>query len=246
MKYEYNESGLDWIGKYPKHWDLTTIKKEFWVVPSNVDKRTEEEEEEVMLCNYVDVYYNDFIDTNIDFMVATATDMEIKKFQLEVGDVLITKDSEDPFDIGVPALVKETKQKLLCGYHLSMLRTINKRIDGAFLFWTLKDEVIATQLWREACGVTRWAISSKHIKNSIIPFPPKEEQIVIVKYLEKACSEIDNVIELKVGKIRIDDTESNSQVNILRQYKKSLIHEVVTGKKQVYGLTKEKKQMQIG
>jgi len=244
MKYEYIESGLDWIGKYPKHWKLTTIKKEFWVIPSNVDKRTEDNEDEVMLCNYVDVYYNDFIDSNIEFMIATANEGEIKKFQLEIGDVLITKDSEDPFDIAVPALVKETKPKLLCGYHLSMLRTINKRIDGAFLFWALKDEVIATQLWREACGVTRWAISSKHIKNSIIPFPSKEEQIAIVKYLEKACSEIDNVIELKVGKIRIDDKESNSQVNILRQYKKSLIHEVVTGKKQVYGLNKEKQQMQ--
>ena len=240
MKYEYKESGLDWIGKYPKHWNLTTIKKEFWVIPSNVDKRTEDDEEEVKLCNYVDVYYNDFIHSKIDFMIATATEGEIKKFQLEIGDVLITKDSEDPFDIAVPALVKETEEKLLCGYHLSMLRSINKKIDGAFLFWALKDEVIATQLWREACGITRWAIASRHIKNSIIPFPPKEEQTAIVAYLKKVCSDIDKVIELKVGKIKIDDTESNSQVNILRQYKKSLIHEVVTGKKQVYGLEKEK------
>jgi len=244
MKYEYEESGLDWIGKYPKHWKLTTIKKEFWVIPSNVDKRTEDNELEVKLCNYVDVYYNDFIDSKIDFMIATATEGEVNKFHLEIGDVLITKDSEDPFDIAVPALVKYTEDNLLCGYHLSMIRTINNKVNGSFLFWVLKDEVIATQLWREACGVTRWAISSRHIKNSIIPFPPKDEQISIVKYLEKACSEIDNVIELKVGKIKIDDTESHSQVNILRQYKKSLIHEVVTGKKQVYGLIKEKKQMQ--
>src|SRR5262245_4325067 len=126
MKYVYQDSKLDWIGEYPAHWNLTTIKNEFWVIPSNVDKRTEDDEIEVKLCNYVEVYYNDFITSRIDYMVATATSGEAKKFQLEVGDVLITKDSEDPHDIGVPALVKETQDRLLCGYHLSMLRTINK------------------------------------------------------------------------------------------------------------------------
>jgi len=242
MKYEHTNSGIEWIGEIPRHWNVTSIKKEFKVIPSNVDKKSEDDETEVKLCNYVDVYYNDCITSSIDFMIATATETEIKKFQLVVGDVLITKDSEDPFDIAVPALVTETDDKLLCGYHLSILRSINNKIDGSFLFWTLKDEVIATQLWREATGITRWAIASRHIKNSTIPFPPKPEQNAIVNYLNRACADIDKVIELKVGKIKIDDVESNSQVNILRQYKKSLIHEVVTGKKQVYGITQQKEK----
>jgi type I restriction enzyme S subunit len=197
MKYEYINSGIEWIGEIPKHWGVTSIKKEFQVIPSNVDKKTEDDEDEVKLCNYVDVYYNDFITSDIDFMVASATENEINKFQLKLGDVLITKDSEDPFDIAVPALVKFTEEKLLCGYHLSMIRSINKRIEGSFLFWALKDEFIATQLWREACGVTRWAIASRHIKNSTIPFPPKNEQTAIAKYLDKACADIDRVVEIK-------------------------------------------------
>ena len=48
------------------------------------------------------------------------------------------------------------------------------------------------------------------------------------------------LIKLKAGKIKVDDIESDSQINILRQYKKSIMHEVITGKKQVYGLAKEK------
>jgi type I restriction enzyme, S subunit len=234
MKYEYQDSGLDWIGEYPLHWSLAKLKKHFYVIPSNVDKKSEDDEIEVKLCNYVDVYYNDFIDSRIDFMIATATETEINKFQLLLNDVLITKDSEDPHDIAVPALVTQAEKGLLCGYHLSLIRSSNNKIEGSYLFWALKDEVIATQLWREANGVTRWAIASRHIKNSIIPFPPKEEQIAIANYLRKACSDIDRVINLKVGRVKTDDDESPSQLNILREYKKSLIHEVVTGKKQVY------------
>ena len=78
-----------------------------------------------------------------------------------------------------------------------MIRSINKKIDGKFLFWSLKDELIASQLYREATGVTRWAIASRHIKNSTIAFPPLPEQRSIAAYLDKACQRIDNIIEIK-------------------------------------------------
>lgn len=217
VKYELKNSGIEWLEEIPKHWGVTSLKKEFQVIPSNVDKKTEDDEAEVKLCNYVDVYYNDFITSDIDFMVASATDNEINKFQLRIGDVLITKDSEDPFDIAVPALVKHSEDKLLCGYHLSMIRSINNRIEGSYLFWALKDEFIVTQLWREACGVTRWAIASRHIKNSTIPFPPKPEQIAIANYLDKACVDIDRVVEIK-----------KKQIENLQMQLKSIIHHTIT------------------
>lgn len=197
VRYEYKDTGIDCLGEIPEHWKYIPIKKEFRVIPSNVDKKSHEEEAVVKLCNYVDVYYDDFLDTTIDYMVATANDGEIKKFQLKVDDVIITKDSEDPFDIGVPAIIKETQDKFLCGYHLSMLRSVNKKIDGNFLFWSLKDEAIASQLFREATGVTRWAIASRHIKNSNITFPPLPEQKAIANYLDKACKRIDSIIDIK-------------------------------------------------
>ena len=61
---------------------------------SNVDKHSLAGEKPVLLCNYTDVYKNDFIDSSIDFMAATATDGEIARFSLKSGDVMITKDSE--------------------------------------------------------------------------------------------------------------------------------------------------------
>lgn len=217
QKYQYKNTDIEWLGEIPQHWKVTKIKNEFNVIPSNVDKKSYDDEDEVKLCNYVDVYYNNFIDNSIDFMIATATDHEIKKFQLKVGDILITKDSEDPFDIAVPALIKETEDKLLCGYHLSMIRSTINKIDGSFLFWCLKDEAIVSQLYREATGVTRWAIASRHIKNTSIAFPPPFEQKAIVNYLDLACGRIDTIIKLK-----------KKQLKEVEKYYDSKIHELIT------------------
>ncbi len=197
MKYTYKNTEIQWLSKIPNDWKTTKIKNHFWVIPSNVDKKIKDDELDVELCNYVDVYYNDVITSNIDFMEATANIGEIKKFVLKKNDVLITKDSEDPFDIGVPALVKYTKEKLLCGYHISMLRGSSKKILGEYLFWALKDDSIISQLHREATGVTRWAIASRHIKNSSLPLPKLKEQKAIAEYLDKACTRIDKIIEIK-------------------------------------------------
>lgn len=210
--YTYKDSGVQWLGKIPNHWKPMKLKKLIKLIPSNVDKRTEDDETHVELCNYVDVYYNDVIDTSIDFMEATANDGELKRFQLEVGDVIITKDSEDPNDIAVPAIVRETKERLLCGYHLSILRNNSHRLNNRFLFWTLKDEKIASQLHREATGITRWAIATKHIKNSIIPIPNPDEQKAIANYLEKACKNIDRVIEAKKKQLVLIEKYFNERV----------------------------------
>jgi len=200
-EYRYEDSGIEWLGKYPEHWSIEKLKKKIKLIPSNVDKRTNDDEEPVKLCNYVDVYYNNYINTSIDFMEVTANENELKKFQLEIGDVIITKDSEDPDDIAVPAIVKETEEKLLCGYHLSILRSNKYDLSGEFLFWALKDYSIVSQLHREATGITRWAIGAKHVKNTKIPLPPLPEQKAIADYLDTACRKIDRVITMKEQQI---------------------------------------------
>jgi len=215
--YELKKTGVESLGEIPKHWESRKIKNRFFLKPSNVDKKSHDNEIPVELCNYVDVYYNDFITNDLKFMVATATAYEIKKFSLELEDVVLTKDSEDPMDIGVPSLVKEIKPNLVCGYHLTMLRKRPCHVSGSFLFWVLADEAIASQLYREATGVTRWAISSRNIKNVAIAYPKLKEQKAIAEYLDKACQNIDKTISLK-----------QQQLEKLAAYRKSVIHEAVT------------------
>ncbi len=117
----YNDSGVEWLGKIPAHWEMKRLKAIASVQLSNVDKQSVEGQESVRLCNYVDVYYNEHITPDLDFMAATATPEQMRLFSLRAGDVLITKDSESWTDIAVPAVVTSDLPDTLCGYHLLSL-----------------------------------------------------------------------------------------------------------------------------
>lgn len=217
MKERLVDSGIEWIGLKPQSWPIIKLKNFTQIFSSNVDKKIADDEEEVSLCNYVNVYYNDKITLDIPFMTATATEQEIKKFRLQLDDVVVTKDSEDPNDIAVPAVVSESDEKLICGYHLSIIRANSTGLTGQYLFWALKDLSIASQLHRQATGITRWAISRKHLKNVSIPHPGADEQTCIAQYLDQTCAAIDHAIAVK-----------QQQLDKLDQLRKSIIYNAVT------------------
>jgi len=89
---------------------------------SNVDKKSRAFEIPVKLCNYLDVYREQYLDSSHPYMVATATPAEVTRFGLRAGDVLVTKDSETPDDIGVAAVIEAAPDNLVCGYHLAIVR----------------------------------------------------------------------------------------------------------------------------
>jgi type I restriction enzyme S subunit len=130
----YKPSGMDWVGDIPEHWQVHRLKHIASVQFSSVDKHSIDGEEPVRLCNYVEVYYNDFIKEGLEFMSATATRSEAARFQLRHGDVLVTKDSEAWDDIAVPAYVAEQLDGVLCGYHLAHIRTDLRKLLGEYLF----------------------------------------------------------------------------------------------------------------
>ena len=115
-------SGIEWLGDIPEHWDVTLIKHVANVRFSGVDKHSHDHETPVRLCNYTDVYKNDRITSKMNLMQATATSAEIARLTLKSGDVIITKDSETPDDIAVPAWVPEDLPGVVCAYHLGLLR----------------------------------------------------------------------------------------------------------------------------
>lgn len=114
-------SGVEWLGDVPEHWEVRRLRTLAEVRVSGVDKKSDEGQVPILLCNYVDVYKNDRITEAIDFMKATATLEEINAFRLKAGDVIITKDSENWEDITVPAFLPETLDGVICAYHLGNL-----------------------------------------------------------------------------------------------------------------------------
>ena len=112
-------SGIKWIGDIPEHWTTVPVKHVAKYSTSTVDKKAQDDEIKVRLCNYTDVYYRERINAEDEYMEATASSNEHAKFKLLVGDTVITKDSEDWRDIAVPALVEKTANDFVCGYHLN-------------------------------------------------------------------------------------------------------------------------------
>ena len=96
------------------NWRQIALKHCSVVRSSNVDKTTHEGEVPVRLINYTDVYYGDRLRPTDDLMEATASLQQVRQFRLQHGDVIITKDSETPEDIGMPAFVEEGADSLVC------------------------------------------------------------------------------------------------------------------------------------
>lgn len=99
---------------------------------SGVDKKTKDGEQEIRLCNFVDIYYNWAITTaqHDGFMFATARPNEISKFQLKKGQVALTKDSETRDDIGVPTYIADDFDDVILGYHCALITPNKDILDG--------------------------------------------------------------------------------------------------------------------
>ena len=214
---DYKDSGVQWLGKVPAHWEVRRLRTVAEMRVSNVDKHTKEGEFPVRLCNYVDVYKNDRITQAMPFMNATASRDEVERFRLERDDVLITKDSEAWDDIGVPALVTESADDLLSGYHLALLRPSGEVI-GVYLAQALRSKGVAYQFHVRANGVTRYGLTHTGIYSIHIPLPPLPEQVAIVRFLDHADRRIRRYIRAK-----------QKLIALLEDQKQALIHQAVTG-----------------
>jgi type I restriction enzyme S subunit len=212
-------SGIAWLGTVPEGWEVKRLRNVTELRVSNVDKNSFEDEISVRLCNYVDVYKNDIIHADIPFMEATASTAEIERFRLRIGDLIITKDSEDWKDIGVPALVETEADDLVCAYHLALLRPIASQADGAFLFWQLLSPDVRWQFAIAANGVTRYGLSRGSIKELVLAVPDIVEQEAIAAHLDAATASI-----------RSTERDIQREIALIQEFRTSLIADVVTGK----------------
>lgn len=214
---EMKDSGVEWIGEIPSGWNVKRLKYTSKILPSNVNKHIFPEEIQVRLCNYTDVYYNELIDENTQLSKGSCNQDEYNKFWLREGDVIITKDSETSDDIGIPTEVKEDLTDVVCGYHLTLIRPLD--VVGSYIFRFIQSDRIRRYFEINSDGVTRFGLGKPTIQNMYLPIPPLQEQQKIVDYLDLETSKIDKLVE-----------NETKRIVLLKEYRQSLISEVVTGK----------------
>jgi type I restriction enzyme, S subunit len=198
-------------------WKTVRLDEVAFIIVSNVDKKSVGDELAVRLCNYMDVYRSDRIEADMPFMRATAATAQIKKFALQVGDVLITKDSETPDDIAIPSYVASTAPDIVCGYHLAIIRP-KKMTDGQFLKFYFEHPHTRYFFGSRANGATRFGLTVGAIESAPITLPDFAEQKCIGEAIANAELEILRLVPL---------------VQTLKREKFALMQQLLTGKRRV-------------
>jgi type I restriction enzyme S subunit len=179
---------------------------------SSIDKLSRDEEEEVFLVNYMNVYRHENINnyTKENLQIVTAKDSQINSCNLKRGDILFTPSSETPDDIGHSVVIFEDLENCVYSYHLMRFRP-NIEIDILYSHYFCNNTKVLGQISRLATGSTRFTISVKSFSSIIIDLPSLKEQTKIANFL----SAIDEKIELV-----------SNQIQDTQEYKKGLLQQM--------------------
>ena len=202
--------------KEKDNWEWKPLKYIFNYFLSSVDRKIKDEELNVHICHYPDVYKNEKISDKDTLNKGTCTEFELENFKLMKGDILITKDSEDPKDIGIPCLVENDLIDSVCGYHIGILRT-NENIEREFYFRYIQSTDVKDYFFCESNGITRFGLGKSSVENLKIPILSIQEQKIISQYLDKKTKQIDSLIE-KIEK----------KIELLKEQKTALINQCFT------------------
>ena len=211
-------SGVVWLDPIPEDWKIIKLKFISSIELSSVDRHTYEDEISVNICHYPQVYNNEKINRSSELSVGTCSELEFLKFKVLKGDILLTKDSETSEDIGVPSFIDDDLENSVCGYHLSQIRVDQSICEPEFVFRFLQTEKVKKYFYINSNGVTRFGLGKSIIENLYIPFPDREEQKSIIKKINELIKDIDNMVEIE-----------NKRIVVLKEYKESLITNVITG-----------------
>jgi hypothetical protein len=212
---EMKGSGVEWIGEIPSNWKITSISRLATVVrgasPRPAGDPLYFNGSDVPWITVAEVTKDDgkYITSTSEYLTSAGAE---KSRMVESGTLLL---SNSGATLGVP------KVTLIDGcINDGSLAFYNLKIDQIFLLYVLKSRTY--ELRKEMSGYGQPNLNTDIVKAIKIPLPPQEKQEDIVKYLDQKCPAIDKVI-------------ADRQVIIekLGQYKKSLIYEVVTGKKEI-------------
>ena len=210
-----HDSGIDWIGEIPEHWSTTKIKKiartNSGSTPRNI---SDGENSNIIWIRTTDI--NDDVVYDSSLHLTSEEYSSASCPMLDEGTCVVAMYGGGG-TIGKSGMlgVKATINQALCSME------VGDSFTGEYLFCILRS---VRYYWMKYAVGTRKDpnINQEIVRNMIIPFPPIDEQRAIATYLDTKCSEIDSLIALKQAKIEE-----------LKEYKKSVIYEYVTGKKEV-------------
>ena len=207
---EFVDSGVEWIGKIPKHWEISKVKNIFKLIIEPAPKANEEE----LLSIYTDIGVRPRKELAEKGNKASTTD---GYWRVKKGDFIVNKLLAWMGAIGLSEYEGVTSPAY------DILRA-KKDIVGIYYHELFRLKVFSQEMKKYSRGIMdmRLRLYFDKFGDILIPYPSYDEQIKIVEYIENQTTKIDKAIELQ-----------QNYISKLKEYKASLIDSVVTGKVRV-------------
>lgn len=187
---------------YPD-WEVKKLGEIGTFQTSSIDKLSNENESEVYLVNYMNVYRHENINNESikSFQVVTAKEKQIESCNLIKGDILFTPSSETPDDIGHSVVIFEDLENAVFSYHLMRFRP-TRNISILYSHYFCNIPQVLSQLTKLATGSTRFTISVKSFSSISVELPCIEEQTKIANFLYAIDDKI-NHCEAQIEKTEV-------------------------------------------
>ena len=214
------DSGIDFIGSIPEAWRICRLRN-IGTLQNGISKGGEFFGHGFPFVSYGDVYRNFSLPVQVAGLI-DSSDEERRNYSVESGDIFFTRTSETIEEVGFSSVCEETIPDATFAGFLIRVRPFTDDLVPKFAKYYFRSNHHRYYLVKQMNLVTRASLGQDLLKSMPVLVPPKDEQISIAAYLDKKCGAIESSIEYK-----------QRVIERLTAYKKSLIYEVVTGKKEV-------------
>ena len=216
------DSGIEWIGDIPGSWEVSSVRY-IGQLQNGISKGGEFFGKGFPFVSYGDVYKNYELPHSVSGLIDTTED-ERATYSVEYGDIFFTRTSETIEEVGFSCVCKRSIPNATFAGFIIRLRPFcaDEKILTDYAKYYFRGEHIRAYLVKEMNLVTRASLGQTLLKGMSVIVPPKSAQKEIAEYLDDKCADIDALVAKK-----------QQYLTEIENYKKSLIYEYVTGKKEV-------------
>lgn len=220
------DSGIEWIGMIPEHWEEYRMKDLGFLYSglsgkAGDDFNQDENENNCDFIPFTNIFNNDII--NPEMMGKVVVFDNEKQNKVKRNDLFFLMSSEDYDGLGKSSLLAVDLKNTYLNSFCKGFRITRKKVLPAFLNYQLQSDTFRKIMQIEGKGFTRMNLKMEKVNDFTIYIPDSiEEQATIVKYLNERNAQIDTIL-----------TNINEQITKLTQLRKTLINDVVTGQLKV-------------
>ncbi len=212
------DSGIEWVGEIPKHWEIKRIKNNTYI-KARIGWQGLTSKEYLEEGEYYLVTGTDFNGNTIKWETCHYVEKERyeqdKYIQLKLRDILITKDGT----IGKVAMIHKLPKKATLNSGVFVIRPKNEAYIPRFMFWILKSFIFTSFIDLIKTGSTIAHLYQRDFNELHYTLPPLPEQKAIAQFLDSKTENIQNLIKNK-----------EKQIELYQELRKTLVNNAVTGK----------------